>query len=76
MEWLDITKEKPNKATRILSYCDDIRFKHEGPFFIVEYYDEGIWNICNDTYPNSSNYLDFNPTYWMPLPFEPKEEQS
>ena len=72
MKWINIEEEKPEIGKSVLVFNNDKIFNDEGPYFVCRYYSDN-WIILNDTYPNSSNYTNFTPSYWMPLPTPPKE---
>lgn len=74
MKWIKCSESLPIKYEVYLVYCINKEFINEGPYFIAKYYGNAEWIICNDTYPNSSNYIGFNPTDWMPLPKPPEME--
>lgn len=71
-EWISVEDRLPDRGKKVLCFIDDKKFEYNGPYFISEYFDN-YWDVCNDTYPNSSNYSGFVPTHWMPLPEIPKK---
>jgi hypothetical protein len=70
MEWISIRDRLPEPGLKVLAFNNSKEFEENGPYFVITFYDK--WYVDNDTYPNSSNYLGFMPTHWMPLPNPPK----
>lgn len=74
MKWISIEKEKPpiNKPILVYFPTEDRGSCFETTCFMVE--GKVHWDCPKaDTYPNSCNYQDFYPQYWMLLPDVPNE---
>jgi hypothetical protein len=71
-EWIKTEEQLPNSGDLVICYNDHQNFDENGPFFICRY-QVSYWDMVNDTHPNSSNYRDFSPTHWMPLPQKPTQ---
>jgi len=72
-KWIKIKDRLPPAGIKILAYWDEKESNETGPFYIAELSEKKEWYICHDTYPNSSNYKEFNPTYWTVLILPPEE---
>jgi hypothetical protein len=71
--WISVKNGLPEKGQIVLGYqyCD---IATDSPYFILLFLAAENWEVCNDTYPNRSNYKGFIPTHWMKLPEGPKNQ--
>lgn len=70
-EWISIKDGLPPDSRDVLGYSEE-NTDSRSNFYILSYFN-GVWEVLNDTYPYSSDYIAFEPTHWMPLPKVPNE---
>lgn len=69
--WIKCSDKYPPICKPVMTYYET---DDRGCFFEAEFVGNDKWDIPADTNPNSSNYSDFKPTHWMPLPNPPEME--
>jgi hypothetical protein len=73
MQWISVKERLPDLKQKVLGFNSSADFFYEGPYFVLTYYGN-YWNVDNDTYPNGSNFSNFEPTHWMSLPESPEDK--
>jgi len=57
--WLKCTEKMPQIGSIVLAWGGNML--EQGGYFICQYFNRRV--LLNDTYPNDSNYRNFNPSH-------------